>query len=170
MERKARSLEFCQKRFMSHVVQGLPDECWLWNGARSGTGHQYGQAGYQGRRYTAHRLAYILFVGPVSDDLEVCHSCDTPLCVNPSHLWLGTHADNMRDMTQKGRLRAACSPGRTPYKLTPENIEQIHALLLQGVSHRSIAAQFKVSQPMISHIKNGKNWTEETYRRLEGKH
>jgi hypothetical protein len=75
--------------------------CWLWT--QSVKSYGYGQVQSRGVNYHAHRLAYALFVGPIPRGMFVCHVCDTPLCVNPAHLFLGTHSDNMRDARTKGR-------------------------------------------------------------------
>jgi hypothetical protein len=74
--------------------------CWLWTKETRG-GYGYFRMG--GEAWRAHRLAWRLFVGPIPKDLFVCHHCDTPPCVNPAHLFVGTHRKNMQDMREKGR-------------------------------------------------------------------
>ena len=74
-------------------------DCWIWTGTFSSKGY----AKFDSKE--AHRLAYERFVGPIPAGLLACHECDNPKCVNPAHLWLGTHADNMADMKAKGRQR-----------------------------------------------------------------
>lgn len=87
-------------RFWAHVAKG--PECWLWSGAPTSTG--YGKLAFPGGGWqSAHRFSWELHNGPVPDGLQVLHHCDVPLCVNPSHLFLGTHLDNMADMRAKGR-------------------------------------------------------------------
>lgn len=75
--------------------------CYLWFGARSGFG--YGSFTRGGKKFDAHRYAFEQAYGPISAGLWVLHRCDVPECVNPEHLFLGTHGDNMADMTRKGR-------------------------------------------------------------------
>lgn len=78
--------------------------CWLWTGFEYGNG--YGGVKRRPRVILAHRYAWELFVGEIPDSMNVLHRCDTPKCVNPQHLFLGTHLDNMRDCSLKKRTRS----------------------------------------------------------------
>ena len=80
--------------------------CWLWTGCGSLCGYgRFGAGGHYGGLIPAHRQAWMLFRGPIPDGLEVAHKCDVRWCVNPDHLWLATHAENMADMLAKGRRK-----------------------------------------------------------------
>lgn len=84
--------------FMANVEK--TDSCWIWKGHKDRKG--YGKTKLSGKRFGAHRLSYLYHVcDPL--DMHVLHKCDNPICVNPDHLFLGTHSDNMRDMSSKGR-------------------------------------------------------------------
>lgn len=74
--------------------------CWEWRGS---TAKGYGQIKVAGAVLRSHRIAYEMFYGPLPDGVEVRHSCDNPLCVNPGHLATGTHQDNMDDKRERGR-------------------------------------------------------------------
>lgn len=89
------------KKFWSSVERGSKHDCWKWIGGYSGNG--YGKFYMNNRQYRAPRAAYELARGPIPEGLQVLHNCDNPQCVNPGHLRLGTHADNMADKMAKGR-------------------------------------------------------------------
>lgn len=116
-------------RFWSKVDQsGGPDACWPWTGFRAYNG--YGRflvcvARRKMARTPAHRVSYRLSIGPIADGLRVCHHCDNPPCCNPSHLWVGTDADNMADKVSKGRT---ARDDRNGSRLHPE-------LLVRGDRH-----------------------------------
>jgi len=93
--------------------------CWVWNGAVGKSG--YGIVGYQYRNWLAHRLAYFFTFGDIPDGMCICHSCDNKLCVNPSHLWIGTYAQNSHDMVSKGR---SAKGDRSSSKLHPNKLER----------------------------------------------
>jgi hypothetical protein len=90
-------------RFWSKVRVAGEDECWLWQAAPDDKG--YGAFKYKGHMHKAHRLA-LGFFERVRRDRDVLHSCDTPACCNPAHLFQGTHSDNMKDCAAKGRLNS----------------------------------------------------------------
>lgn len=77
------------------------ETCWLWTAALNNSG--YGAFAFEGSRWLAHRFSYFIHKGPIPTGMYVLHRCDSPRCVNPDHLWIGTQADNMRDCAEKGR-------------------------------------------------------------------
>jgi hypothetical protein len=84
--------------------------CWIWQHGKTEKGYGIMYIYMPGRtkkgvKRKAHRISYEAFNGPIPEGLLVCHSCDVPSCVNPEHLWLGTHKDNTQDMMRKGRGR-----------------------------------------------------------------
>lgn len=104
---RVRNLKCCtsEERFWAKVDKSAGAEsCWPWKGAvhRDGYGRAHDRDGAK-KMKIAHRLCYEYAKGAIPDGLDVCHSCDNPICCNPAHLWTGTASDNMRDMHRKGR-------------------------------------------------------------------
>lgn len=90
------------ERFNSRYIPSVDSGCWLWQGYLT---RGYGRFRVSGALVSAHRFAYLQFVGEIPDDMHVCHQCDVPNCVNPTHLFLGSAADNVHDAMKKGRRR-----------------------------------------------------------------
>lgn len=128
--------------------------CLIFAGASRRRG--YGRVSYQGRAFTAHRLAWILSRGPIPDGLFVCHTCDRKLCVEPLHLFLGTSPDNTRDHVAKGRAHLNGRPGllNSQGRLTPEQVAEIRELASTGLSRRAVAARFGIAHQTVTKIVN----------------
>lgn len=88
-----------EERFLQKVTK--TESCWIWIGALNSRG--YGSFLFNGKITSAHRYSYEQYKGEIPEGLFVCHSCDNPRCVNPDHLWIGTHSENMKDMISKDR-------------------------------------------------------------------
>lgn len=129
----------------------MDSTCWLWMGCLGHNG--YGRLRHDGKVALAHRVAYEIFVGEFDKTKFICHKCDNPRCVNPAHLFCGTHQDNMDDMHQKGRWT---SPNYGQHlKLTASMARIIKADPRNNVQ---IAKDWEVSRYTISNIKNGRTW------------
>ena len=146
-----------QYRFWMYV-QKTPT-CWLWIGAKGSNGYGYIQAG--GRLRGAHRVSYELHKGPVANGLQVRHDCDTPLCVNPDHMRLGTVHDNARDKVQRGRMPNVEPPHysgeRHPNaKLSAADVTEIKFLRNAGWAYMPLARLFGVTKQQIANIVKGR--------------
>lgn len=111
-------------RFWAKVDKS--DGCWMWTAAKKQYGYGVFNAG--GKFVLAHRFAYELLVGEIPNGLMCCHHCDTPSCVNPAHIFLGTNKDNAADRDKKNRLilpvesQFKCKPScKYGHEYTPEN-------------------------------------------------
>lgn len=143
-------------RVMNGIASIDSDGCWIW-GRTTSAG--YGCMTADRRTVRVPRLVLALSIGkPLADVIETCHRCDKPLCVNPDHLFEGTHGDNVRDAIAKGRAVPPVGPilsgeSNPAAKLTDADVTAIRAALRSGETQRAIAARHGVSQSAISNIK-----------------
>lgn len=142
------------------AVDDSDDGCWLWRGARASSGEGYGCIGVAGKNVVATHLVWEFEYGPVPQGMHLLHSCDRTLCCRPSHLFVGTAADNMRDMREKGRgspppIRRGTDNHAA--KLNQGQVDEIRQRLVVE-SGANLAREFGVSPSLISAIKCGLIW------------
>lgn len=134
--------------------------CWLWRGAFRPNGYGHLQVGgRRGATVSAHRFSYQAHKGEeIPDGMVVMHTCDTPACVNPDHLILGTPKDNMADMWSKGRGRPArlCGEASSKAKLTEEQVRFIRAN--PDLGHKQIADMWGLSPNAVRGVRIGRTW------------
>lgn len=158
MELSERQLE----RFWDRIDK--TNDCWIWRGPRARGG--YGKCQINGKTIRAHRLAYTLLVGEIPIDLLVMHGCDNRLCVNPAHLSVGTHQDNLDDAIAKGRWRYEAhgkglrKPGEIneKAKLSTKDVVAIRDRSTNGETNAHLASDFGVSIKCIWAITTGRSW------------
>lgn len=119
--------------------------------------HGYGAVGFGLGIMKAHRVTFLFTNGSLPE--EVCHKCDNPLCINPEHLFAGTHQDNMRDMSVKGRFGVTRGERSGMAKLTTANVLEIRQLYATGNYYQyEIGERFGVSRSCIKNIINKQRW------------
>lgn len=137
-------------RFWEKVDKGLG--CWIWKASTNHAG--YGRLNYKGVIHKAHRISYIMANGEIPHGMHVLHTCDNRLCVNPSHLFLGTQADNMVDKQRKGR---APHGGNCPQaKLTQDQVLEIREEKI--LSGSEIASKYGITRSYAYAIRGGRTW------------
>lgn len=129
--------------------------CWEWTASKTACG--YGCIREGNKTLYAHHVAWRMHFGDISSGMCVCHTCDNPACVNPAHLWLGTHAENMADKVRKRRQQHG--EAKFGSKL---RVEQVHAIreAYTGVrgQQKALAEQYGVSNNTIRAIVFGRKW------------
>jgi hypothetical protein len=140
-----------EERFWAKVQKS--DGCWEWLACKTRTG--YGHFAINGRYMSAHRTSWLMCNGDPGDK-HVLHTCDNPGCVNPAHLFLGTHADNMRDREQKGRANHPIGNTSGVMKLRDEYVPVLKFIYaLSACDQRDLAHAFGVSKQLVSWVVNG---------------
>lgn len=154
-------------------VNFVPDGCWLWTASIGGPG--YGQIAYNKKPHTVHRLIWELYNGPIPKGMFVLHRCDVRRCCNPEHLFLGTPADNTKDMISKGRMRivrpdtyaSGESHGRS--KLTLKMVVSLLADHKTGkFTQVELGEKYGISGPHVCGIIKGRFWAS-TLQALQSK-
>lgn len=135
----------------------IEGECWIWTGSKAGPG--YGAFRWKDQQGYAHRFAYEHYIGPIPDGLRVMHSCDTPACVNPAHLSVGTQAENLADMYAKGRNYHARGSASGKSVI---NEQQALAIYHDPRPQMTIAREYGIGQTTVCDIKKGRCWSHVT--------
>jgi hypothetical protein len=133
-----------------------PDGCWLWLGCMKSGG--YGAFRSANKCTAAHRAVWELLHGPVPSTFDICHHCDNRRCVNPSHLFVGTRADNMADMKAKGRQRSLHGEAHPSTKFPETAVVELRTAWNSGETNKSaLARRFGMSRSMVQFILAGRN-------------
>lgn len=135
-----------EERFWSKIRKTT--DCWLWEGSKSSG---YGKICVNNKSVSVHRISFILHKGKIPKGMSVLHTCDEPSCVNPNHLWVGTHRENMMDRDNKGRSGTA--------KLNRKKVKEIRNIYsTRDCTQEELGKQFGVSTTAISNIIKNKRW------------
>jgi len=130
--------------------------CWLWIGTVQGG--RYGAIWHQGKFWAAHRVSYEIVHGPIPDGMKACHKCDTPMCVNPRHLFIGTQRDNVLDMFNKRRGNRCMGEKHLKAKITERQALDILDMSKQGQSRQEIVKKTGISWGIVSGLVLGTTW------------
>jgi hypothetical protein len=130
------------------VKRGFTTHCFEWPGDRGRKG--YGTVSYKSKPVRVHRLAWMLWKGPIPHGIEVAHKCDNPACYNLDHLFLATHLENMRDAAKKGRIVAKKGEAHSQAKLKEADVLEIRRRYVPRTNSRHVLAkEFGVSSDLI---------------------
>lgn len=144
------SAEEQEARSMASLIEAVdksPEGCWLFTKYKNAKG--YGLTNYRGKTVSAHRLMWRLRFGPIPPGKHIRHICDTPACINPDHLLLGSHADNMADRKERKRYFKAYP------KLTPA---QVRSIRLSTDTTTALARKYAVREATIRMARTGRTW------------
>jgi len=145
------------ERFMEKVTPNSQG-CWIWTASQRDA---YGDFWLPDRMHKAHRVSYMLFVGPIPDQMDVLHSCDNPLCVQPEHLWLGTDKDNAADRDMKGRSVYVSGERHGSAKLSQKQVEEIRKKYQRFINGYTILSrEYGVGRGAIRDIIKNKTWRQ----------
>lgn len=153
-------MKFTQENLSSFCEVDSHTGCWLWKGANNG---RYGIATITQQKRYMHRLSYELFIGPIPKGQCVCHKCDTPRCINPEHLFLGSLSDNRMDCLGKKRWksRQPRSEHNHNAKLSISKAREIRSIYANGqISQHALAKRYGVSQTAIRLVLLGETYKE----------
>lgn len=142
-----------EERFWAQV--DTTGDCWLWLGMQFEDG--YGAFYRDGQSRRAHRESYLMTHGSIPPEHLVCHTCDTPLCVRPLHLWSGTPAQNMDDMVSKGR--SLVGERNHAARLTPDDVRAIRGLYQPGViTMAKVGERFGIPKQTVNAVVHRHVW------------
>jgi hypothetical protein len=136
----------------------IENGCWIWTGSKNSLGYGFIRVGTHSVR--AHRASYEAFREPIPDGLLVCHRCDSPSCVNPEHLFLGTNKDNSADMAFKGRAGGGGHLRGEKHPRSKLTLDQAREIKASTAPIKEVAAMYGVSKSLVRGIKVGTHWPD----------
>jgi len=149
-----------QERLEKNIITVQDTGCWEWQAYKNEAG--YAIMSLNNKTTRVHRIAYELYnESKIPNGLIVCHSCDNPCCINPEHLWLGTHADNVNDKVNKGRAMGGSNKGEiNPQRILNEyEVLEIREKYSTGnYTQEELGTEYSVSRSAIKMVVNRNNW------------
>lgn len=142
------------ERIELHYIPEPNSGCWLWEGGTAGNNGYAAIARKSGSRMV-HKIMYEIHKGKTPKGKEVRHTCDMPICINPDHLLLGTHADNMRDASVRKRFPDRSGDKNNLAKLTAEQVREIRA---DPRGSNTLARVYSVDRTLIWAIRANRIW------------
>lgn len=143
------------KKFESYFTPIDSNKCWLWNGSLI---KGYGEFYSQSQKISAHRFMYILKKGIIPKNLEICHTCDNPRCINPNHLEAKSHYENIQDCIRRGREPNRKGSKCPNSKLTEREVLNIRKEFISKTNVQDLALKYHVRPNTIHQIISRRNW------------
>lgn len=145
-----------RQRFDEKVDVRGPNDCWEWLARKTHQG--YGRFNLRGVNCQANRVAWELEFGAIPEGMHVLHRCDNPSCVNPSHLWLGTNADNVADRVRKGRNPRMDGERNPRQKLSFADVLKIRERFRSGEPSKRLASEYGIARGYVPQLARGVTW------------
>lgn len=143
-------------RFYTKIEKEDENGCWIWGASKNQYG--YGQIAFQKKPILAHRLSYIIHKGNISKSCVIRHTCDTPACVNPNHLEIGTQADNMNDMWERKRGNTTIKSRGCHHYLSKLTEEQVKSIRSSNKTVQELSDDYNIKYHAMWNIVHKRTW------------